>query len=244
MAEGRTPQDTLLDQVNAFAELGGIVFAEHSLEAVMERIAALAKATIPGADEVSVTLVQGKPVTAAATGDLALDVDQAQYAAGAGPCLDAAEAATTVLIPDMATEDRWPEVTPLARDRGAQSSLSIGLPVQQRVYGALNIYSRSPHAFDADAVGAAESFARYAAVAVANATLYQATAALAEQMKEAMSSRAVIDQAKGILMATHGCDSDKAFSLLVTASQRHNRKLREIAQAMVDGVRRDASSGT
>jgi GAF domain-containing protein len=239
MAEERTSQDTVLDQVAAFAELGGIVFAEHTLEAVMERIAALAKATIPGADEVSVTLVNGKPETAAATGDLARDVDEAQYGVGTGPCLDAAEAAATVLIPDMAAENRWPEFIPVALDRGAQSSLSIGLPVQQRVYGALNIYSRSPHAFDADAVTAAESFARYAAVAVANATLYQATAALAEQMKEAMKSRAVIDQAKGILMAAHGCDSDKAFSLLVTASQRDNRKLRDIAQVIVDGVARD-----
>ncbi|HEX8003365.1 MAG TPA: GAF and ANTAR domain-containing protein [Mycobacteriales bacterium] len=243
MAEERTPQDTLVDQVAAFAELGGIVFAEHSLAAVMERIAALAKATIPGADEVSVTLVNGEPVTAAATGSLALDVDEAQYAAGTGPCLDAAEAATTVLIADMAAEDRWPEVTPVARDRGAQSSLSIGLPVQQRVYGALNIYSRSPHAFDGDAVAAAESFARYAAVAVANATLYQATAALAEQMKEAMKTRAVIDQAKGILMGAHGCDSETAFSLLVTASQRHNRKLREIAQGIVDSVQRHSPPG-
>jgi GAF domain-containing protein len=241
MAEGRTSQETVLDQVAAFAELGEIVFAEHTLEAVMDRIAALAKATIPGADEVSVTLVKSKPVTAAATGDLAADVDEAQYGAGTGPCLDAAEAATTVLISDMTAEERWPEFTPVARDRGAQSSLSIGLPVQQRVYGALNIYSRSPHAFNGDAVTAAESFARYAAVAVANATLYQATAALAEQMKEAMKTRAVIDQAKGILMATHGCDGEKAFSLLVTASQRDNRKLREIAQGIVDSVQRDSA---
>jgi GAF domain-containing protein len=243
MAEERTSHDALLDQVNAFAELGGIVFAEHTLEAVMDRIATLAKATIPGADEVSVTLVNGKPVTAAATGDLAVAVDEVQYGAGTGPCLDAAEAATTVLIPDMAAEERWPEFTPLARDRGAESSLSIGLPVQQRVYGALNIYSRSPHAFDDDAVAAAESFARYAAVAVANATLYQATAALAEQMKVAMASRAVIDQAKGILMGAHGCDSEQAFTLLVTASQRHNRKLRDIAQGIVDSVQRGDPAG-
>ena len=85
----------------------------------------------------------------------------------------------------------------------------------------------------------AETFAGYAAVAMANAHLYETTSALAQQMAEAMSSRAIIEQAKGILMAQQGVDSEAAFAMLSRASQTANRKLRDIAQAIVDGASRE-----
>jgi AmiR/NasT family two-component response regulator len=82
----------------------------------------------------------------------------------------------------------------------------------------------------------AETFATYAAVAVANAALYTSTAALASQMQQAVKSRAVIDQAKGILMAQHRYSGDEAFAGLVRLSQQRNIKLRDVAQSIVDHV--------
>ena len=71
--------------------------------------------------------------------------------------------------------------------------------------GALNIYATQPAIFDRDAIELARTFAGYAAVAIANARLYQATATLAEDMRRAMETRAVIEQAKGILVAQQHC---------------------------------------
>ncbi len=88
-------------------------------------------------------------------------------------------------------------------------------------------------AYDDEAVDLARTFAAYAAVAVANAHLYDSTAALAEQMRAAMANRAVIEQAKGIIMGERRCSPDEAFALLSKVSQDSNRKVRDVAAALV-----------
>jgi GAF domain-containing protein len=225
---------TLLDPTAAFAELGHIKLNETSLDQVLSRVADLARRTLPGASEVSVTLVGGGDAhTAAYTGPLALKLDEWQYDRGYGPCLDAAATATTMSVPDTTNEARWLDWATQAADAGARSSLSIGLPVQEKVTGALNIYSVDPKAFDDDTVTLAQTFAGYAAVALANAHLYDTTATLAQQMQTAMESRAIIEQAKGIIMGQRRCTAQEAFILLSKVSQDSNRKLRDVAAALV-----------
>ncbi|MEO3924152.1 GAF and ANTAR domain-containing protein [Micromonosporaceae bacterium B7E4] len=231
--------DMPMDPTDAFAELGRIKLSETNLDGVLDQLAQLAKRTIPGAEEVSVTLLRGGDAhTAAFTGRLASDLDEWQYQRGHGPCLDAAQAGATLSLPDMATESRWPDWAERARTEGALSSLSIGLPVQEAVVGALNVYGTRPGAFDDDAITLAQTFAGYAAVALANAHLYDTTATLAQQMQTAMQSRAVIEQAKGIVMAERRCTPEEAFAILVKVSQDSNRKLRDVAAALVDRAAR------
>ncbi|MFC4019943.1 ANTAR domain-containing protein [Micromonospora sp. GCM10011542] len=222
-----------LDLTDAFIRLGSIRHDENDLNTVLARIADIAKESIPGADEVSVTLVHGSEAhTAAYTGDLALRLDEWQYEQGRGPCLDAATTGTTMVVPDMATESRWPEWARAAHAAGAAGSISIGLPIQEAVVGALNIYRTSDDAF-ADVTPMAQTFAGYAAIALANAHLYESTATLAEQMRTAMESRAVIEQAKGIIMGQRRCSAEEAFGILAKVSQDSNRKLRDVAEALV-----------
>jgi transcriptional regulator with GAF, ATPase, and Fis domain len=133
----------------------------------------------------------------------------------------------------MATESRWPDWTSRALQAGAHSSLSIGLPVHEAVSGALNLYATEPGAFDDDAVTVARTFAGYATVAMANAYLYDAKTTLAQHMEMAMKSRAVIEQAKGIIMGERRCTPDEAFAILTKVSQDSNRKLRDVAVALV-----------
>jgi transcriptional regulator with GAF, ATPase, and Fis domain len=223
-----------MDPTDAFGQLGRIKLSDTDLNGVLDTIAALAKRTIPGAEEVSVTLVRdGKPRTAAFTGELAVNLDESQYETGHGPCLEAAATATTVSVPEIASETRWPQWTPRALDGGALSSLSIGLPIREKVTGALNIYATKPEAFDDDGVVLGQTFASYAAVALANAHLYDATATLAQQLQTAIESRAVIEQAKGIVMGDRRCSADEAFHILTKLSQDSNRKLRDVAAALV-----------
>lgn len=224
-----------MEPADAFARLGRIKLSETDLDGVFYQIADLAKRAIPGASEVSVTLVPDKGAyTPAFTGDLALDLDETQYKLGHGPCLDAAHSTSTQHVADMAGENRWPDWTRRAREAGACSSLSIGLPVQEAVTGALNIYATKPHAFDEDALAVAQTFASYAEVAMANAYLYNAKTTLAQHMEVAMRSRAVIEQAKGIIMGDRRCSADEAFTILTKLSQDTNRKLREVAVLLVE----------
>lgn len=105
------------DLAAALIRLGRIKYDEVDLDVVLSTIAQVAKDTLPGTAEVSVTLVQGTEAhTAAYTGELALTLDEWQYAQGRGPCLDAATTGTAMLVPDMAAESRWP-VTPPSRSR-------------------------------------------------------------------------------------------------------------------------------
>ena len=166
-------------------------------------------------------------------GQLALDLDETQYQYGFGPCLEVAQSAGIVTVPDMAAETRWPTFARQALTAGVHSSLSVALPLQEAVLGALNIYAIQPGAFDQDAIELARTFAGYAAVAIANARLYQSTAALAEDMRRAMETRAVIEQAKGILVAQQHCTPEQAFELLTRLSQTTHRKLRDCAADLV-----------
>ncbi|WP_433126709.1 GAF and ANTAR domain-containing protein [Micromonospora sp. CA-240977] len=230
-----------IDPNAAIVELGQIKFGETDLSGVLTQVSELARRTIPGAEEVSVTLLkQEGPHTAAFSGEMALRLDELQYEYDQGPCLEAARAATVVSVPEMAQEARWPEWAARAVQDGALSSLSIGFPIQETVLGALNIYGTEPGAFDDDAVTLARTFAGYAAVALANAHLYDTTVNLAAQMQSAMQSRAVIEQAKGIIMGERRCTPDEAFAVLAKVSQDSNRKLRDVAAALVERAARPA----
>ncbi|MEU7979239.1 GAF and ANTAR domain-containing protein [Micromonospora sp. NPDC049081] len=225
-----------LDLTEAILRLGSIRHDEMGLDAVLTRITEVARDSIPGTTETSVTLVHGTEAkTAAHTGDLARRLDQWQYEQGRGPCLDAATTGTVLIVTDMTREPRWPEWATRAHASGVSSAMSIGLPIQEAVVGALNLYATRPDAFSRVAEPA-RALAGHAAVALANAHLYDSTATLAGQMQEAMRNRAVIEQAKGIIMGQRRCTADEAFAMLARVSQNSNRKLRDVAEALVQQV--------
>lgn len=233
------PADQVHTLVNALARLSTVMVGDESLASLLLRISRITKEIVPGAVEVSVTLVDvGEPSTAAFTGQRALELDERQYATGHGPCLDAVQSAATLMIDDTTVDRRWPEFSRGARKQGVLSVLSIPLPLQHEFVGGLNIYGGQAGAFDSATVKLAETFAGYGAVAVVNTRRHAASATLAQQMREALVSRAVIEQAKGVIVASRRCTPDEAFEVLRKASQDGNRKLRDIAEALV----RDASA--
>lgn len=224
-----------LDPIDAFRELGRISLGETDLQGFLTRVAALAKHAVPGASEVSVTLVRGTAAhTVASTGDYARAIDEWQYTYGRGPCLDASAQRDTISIPDVRAETRWPGWDEHAALLGVGSAFSVGLPIRDAVSGAINLYATTARAFDDEAMALAGSFAEYAAVALANADLYDATVTVARQLQTAMESRAMIEQAKGIIMSQRRCGPDEAFAILSRASQDANRKLREVAADLVE----------
>jgi len=136
-------------------------------------------------------------------------------------------------IDDVEKDRQWPSFSAAAAAHGVGSVLSVPLVARHEGVGALNFYSRSQAAFSDADVKAALQFAAYAGIVLANSQAYWDAHQLGQDMAEAMKSRATIEQAKGILMAVQRCSADEAFQILVRASQRENRKLREIAEELV-----------
>jgi GAF domain-containing protein len=223
------------DATAALEKLGRLTLHEHSMQNLLQAVTDLAKLVMPGDTEASVSLlVDEKPSTAVFTGQMALDLDERQYERGYGPCLNAAVTGEITEIADTETETRWTDYVRAAADRGCRSSLSTPLIVGDRVTAALNIYAREPNAFDDQSRAIAARFAPYASVALASMHAYQDARDMADNLETALQSRAVIDQAKGILMERHKLTADQAFQLLAQASMKGNVKLRTIAENLVE----------
>jgi GAF domain-containing protein len=187
-----------------------------------------------------VTLLRdGKPTTAVYTDPTSPQVDSAQYETGVGPCLDAFRNQKVFRIESTIEDEHWPDFSQACVEHGILSTMSLPLGVRGNGIGALNLYSKQPAAFSDDDEQVGMMFGAQASVALANAQLYASAYRLTQQLQEALSSRAVIDQAKGILMGQRGMGADEAFEVLRTDSQRENRKLRDLAQEMVDRARRE-----
>jgi GAF domain-containing protein len=223
-------------------DLSRVIFADRTLEQVLGDITDIAARGIPGADACSTTLIRGeRPFTAAYSGDMALAADELQYERGYGPCVDAGRGNVVLRVDDMRTETRWPDYVERVQETGVRSSLSVPLPYQGASIGALNIYSSKPEAFASpESLDAGLQVAEAVAVAVVNADAHAQLTEHARNMRLAMDSRAVIEQAKGVLMAQRHIDADQAFEVLRDASQRYNRKLRDISQGIVASTQEGA----
>jgi GAF domain-containing protein len=215
--------------VTAFAALQSLLLASPDLEAFLSGVARLAADVVPSASCGITVRRDGRPLTVASSDECAEQVDEVQYGVGEGPCLQAMDTGTVVDVPDLVAEHRWQHYRRHALQHGVRCSVSFPLTVDGTTVGALNLYGRTPHGFDAGARHRAETFAVQAAAAV---TLVIRTLGLVEDgadLERALISRTIIDQAIGILMAQRRCTADQAFAVLRAHSQNSNRKLRAVA---------------
>jgi GAF domain-containing protein len=224
----------LTDALHAVARL---LVADVPLDATLERVAVLARDALGPASAVGVTLLDAhdRPRTRVLTDEISPRVEEAQAVEGDGPSLHAARTGEVVRVDDVHTvAQRWPAFAREALESGVTSVLSVPLQVDDRPVGALSAYALSRSFTDEDAEAVAE-FVRQAAVVVANARSYWEAHDLTVSLQAALTSRSMIDMAKGKIMAQNDCTPDEAFTLLVKASQRENVKLREIARRIVEG---------
>ena len=218
----------------SLASLSHFFVGEATLQETLQRVADLACKTIPGADMVGITmLVGGRPATPVVTDEAAVKIDATQYETGIGPCLDAFHHRQVLRLDSTNEDDRWPPFSEAAARHGVASVLSLPLVANHEGVGALNVYAHEEAAFSDEAERVGSAFATQASIVLANAQAYWDAYQLSQNLSEAMKSRATIEQAKGILMAARRCGAEEAFQILVRASQRENRKLREVAEQIV-----------
>jgi len=228
----------------SLAALSRFFIGDSTLQETLSRVADLSVDAVAPADFVGITMiVEGQQRTAIFTDETAPEIDQAQYDSGEGPCVAAFQEQRVTHIASTLEDGPWPEFRRAAAGHGIRSTMSLPMLVEKRAVGAMNFYARVERAFGDDDVETASLFTSQAAIVLANAQAYWDARDLSAGLSEAMKHRAVIEQAKGILMAAQGCDEDAAFDLLVAASQRENVKLREIAQRIVsNAIHRKAPS--
>lgn len=205
-------------------------------DTTMHRLLRIAVTAAETADFAGLTLLDsdGGFTTPHFTDERTLPVDQVQYDTGRGPCLDAWRRDRIVHIADVdEVEDRYPEFSRVAREAGIAATLGVPLHGEDGPVGALNLYTGAKGPFTDGDIQVASTLADLMGVAVVNACALSEASTLVRQLTEALQSRAVIEQAKGVIMATTGTDPDTAFDLLRKQSQAENRKVRVLAHELV-----------
>ncbi len=222
--------------LGALVTVTDLLVTDIETRALMERMVHVAAAALPEVSAASVTVPGGTAAfTLAASGPPALRVDEAQYAANDGPCLHALRTGEEVHVADFGTAV-WTATAAAAGQQGLHASLSVPMRNGEHV-GVLNLYAGVAGAFAGEASRAdARAFARYAATVVAAHTRFARAVTEVQQLREALESRAVIEQAKGMIMLQERCTADEAFQILVRTSQHSHLKLRDIAGTLVEGV--------
>ena len=233
------------DVVTAVQGLAGLVVGTEDVEQTLARIAEFTVASVPGAAGAGVTAVRlrdGTPkvLAWAATAEFVREIDHLQYdICGEGPCLTAMHTRRPLISGSLGSDQRWPRFGGRVARSDVHSALSLPLIVGADVVGALNIYGRERDVFTEYALRLAERFAGPAAVSVHNVQLLHRVQTQAVQLETAMRTRAVIDQAIGILRSRSGGSAEEAFGRLRQLSQAQNVKLAVIAEELVsEAVRR------
>ncbi|MFD4635896.1 ANTAR domain-containing response regulator [Lentzea sp. NPDC058436] len=235
------------EATEALTDLHDALLGEESIEDALQRVADTAARALPDADAVTVSVVtEEQPYTAAATDQELVEVDQTQYDSGRGPCLESAHKLIPVRAVTGEHLELWPEFEAAAEAAGVRAYLSVPvvLPAsddaEARHIGTLNIYSRTATAFDPFDEGLMRLFTTAASATITNAQRWKRSQRQVEHLERALESRAVIEQAKGVLMAVHTCSAEDAFGMLVEQSQRANTKLRDVAAKLLASATRSS----
>ena len=217
----------------ATGELSRLLLEETQLDATLMSIGKLAVSVIPSCEEAGVTLENhGKATFRVSTGAMAESVDAHQYAIEEGPCVAAADNHHPVLIPNMATEERWPRFSSFAASMGVNSSYAVPMIAKDEMIGVLNLYSiDGPFGPADEQIGM--KFAEQAGMAVRHAATVNKTREMLANLHRALESRDVIGAAVGIMMHRDGATMDVALARLKQMSQHENLKLREVAERII-----------
>lgn len=254
------PGSDLADRAAALLSL-----AATTEERSLSQLTALAASQVPGCAAAHVSVWRaGELISQAASHPDPSRLVDIQIEAGRGPLLDALAGGEAVVCPDTLTERRWPEFAAAALRIGVRSAVTLAyretLAGQGGQHGQATESSRQPAAvalflvglrprvMDADQLQLAELLVAYGGALVGAVSEYGDSRRVAIQLRDAASSRAIIDQAKGILMHALSCTADDALERMREVSQRTSLRATEVAQRVIDahsrpGSRRGDSSG-
>jgi GAF domain-containing protein len=222
------------DAAEDFGDLARAVLSAGDEKDTLAAVIELAVGTIEGCDHAGIFLLEGNAVTTpAGSGPVVTELDIVQRDTGEGPCLEAIRDGATMYSWDLNDDDRWPSFAREATSRGVRGVFAVPLAANG-IRGAVNLYAEFPHPFGVVDRARAQLLAGLSGMALAVARLNQAEERRKAAVQAALSTREMIGQAQGILMERERITGDQAFDILRRASQHLNRKLRDVAQTLVD----------
>jgi anti-anti-sigma factor len=233
----RSLRSGAVNLIHPLRQVAAVPADDDVVDGALRLVVALARATVGGADGVSVSLRRhGRLATVASSNQTILDMDADQYATGEGPCVDASVEGRWFHIESLDNESRWPAFVPRAKELGINAILSSPLMAQQRPVGALNIYSRTAAAFAVKDQELAAIFASEASMILEDAGAAVSDGELSARLQEAMESREVITLARGVMMERDALSAERAFASLLRSSRQTSKPLRELAAEIVASV--------
>ncbi len=180
---------------------------------------------------------QGQLVPLAATHDGSEHLERLQIMTREGPCLDAVRGVDTVRCDDLNDEaERWPEFARQARAEGYRAAHAAPVALRADVVGGLNLFRTQPGPVPAADRVLVGHLATAAAIGIVHHRAQRNVGTVNEQLKRALTSRVVIEQAKGLLAERHRLDLAAAFTRLRSHARSHNQRLTNVAQAVVEGT--------
>jgi GAF domain-containing protein len=234
------PQQLPLDELTlAFARINGLLLTEAKVDRAVQLLAEGIRDAFPGSSGAGVSLLdeQGSRISTASTNSVVLEADAAQYKLGQGPCLTAWAAERTVVVSDVATDDRWPEWSQAVRHLSLRSVISAPLMAGTRCLGALKIYSTEPGAYDTTTRRPLEKLVAPAATLLDNIQAAEFPKRFSQVLSSALLSRDTVNRAQGALMQRHGLDHGEALQKLLELSTSSGRSLLSVSTGILTGTK-------
>lgn len=233
-------QEELADAAARIAEIARSLYERRTLGGgVVAELVEHAAAELPGAEyaNITVTASQSEIDTPAATHSWAVRIDDIQRHTGEGPCLSSAWDHRVVHVADLSGETRWPAFCAEAlKTTPVRSIMGYQLFLTGKVMGALNVFAERPNAFD-------ERTKQLGSLFAAHSALVWDAARRESQFREALASRDIIGQAKGMIMERYSKDANQAFEMLRQLSHDTNVPLAEVAAKIVDAAQAQLNPG-
>jgi GAF domain-containing protein len=221
----------------ALDQLADLRSSPVTVEEALERVMASADALF-GVDGTALMLVdRDQALRNLAVSDARAGLlEELQEEHGEGPCVDAFEDKQPVAADDLATDDRWPAFAPAAAGGGLVAVLASPIPYSDQAVGVVAVFAGDPHPWTEAEQEAIVAFTELVALLILNAMEATERGKLAGELQLALSSRVVIEQAKGVLVGRHGLTTRQAFERLRRQARDQRRPLSEAARAVVSAA--------
>ncbi|MGI9093361.1 MAG: ANTAR domain-containing protein [Mycobacteriales bacterium] len=222
------------DVRHAMTELGELRFGATPIDEAMHQIVRTTHA-IFDVDGAGLMLVDADhQLRNAAVSDARFEyLEQLQITHDEGPCIAAYEDKQLICAEDLSEDARWPDFTAAALDRGIRAVLASPIPYNQQAIGVVGVVSKDRHPWSPEGELALLAFTDLAALLIASMLQAEEKTELAGQLQGALDSRAVIEQAKGVLMNQHNVSARDAYQLMRAQARRERRKLGGVAADVV-----------
>jgi GAF domain-containing protein len=182
------------------------------------------------------TDLQGALQVVAASSERTRLLELFQLQTDQGPCLDCFRTGQPVSVTDLPSAGRWPRFTAAAAKVGFAAVHALPMRLRNEVIGALNLFDTNPGPLGQSTLRIGQALADVATIGLLQQRAIRRRDTLTEQLQTALNSRILIEQAKGVLAERLHLDLDDAFTLLRSGARSRNRRLSELAQAIVDGT--------